>query len=181
MDRYQDLARVLTRLWKEETKVIPIVVGVLGSVIKSLDKKLNNTHTYNHYTALWSLSGTSRVSRYQKVHFAVFWIFWSKMKITQTDATTIWMDCHPIQTNWFPHLCHTHNFYAGWPSSHNPPNLSWLGTGTKYAGLHTRWLGCIPGGLVEQSWIKCSSWIASKSCSHGNITNTEKGTGLWLG
>jgi len=24
------------------------------------------------------------------------------------------------------------------PSWHNPPNLSWLGTGTKYAGLHTR-------------------------------------------
>jgi len=22
------------------------------------------------------------------------------------------------------------------PSWHNPPNLSWLGTGTKYAGLH---------------------------------------------
>ena len=32
------------------------------------------------------------------------------------------------------------HFYAGCPSWHNPPNLSWLGTGTKYAGLHTRWL-----------------------------------------
>ena len=29
-------------------------------------------------------------------------------------------------------------FYAGCPSCRNPPNLSWLGTGTKYAGLHTR-------------------------------------------
>jgi len=27
------------------------------------------------------------------------------------------------------------------PSWHNPPNFSWLETGTKYAGLHTRWLG----------------------------------------
>jgi len=35
----------------------------------------------------------------QKVHFAVFWIFWCKMKITQADAPTIRMDCHPIQTN----------------------------------------------------------------------------------
>jgi len=31
MDRYQDLARELKRLWKVETKVIPIVVGALGS------------------------------------------------------------------------------------------------------------------------------------------------------
>jgi len=52
--------------------------------------------------ALWTLSGTTRVSSYQKVHFAIFWIFWSKMKITQADAPTVWMDCHPIQTNWSP-------------------------------------------------------------------------------
>jgi len=31
MDRYQDLARELKRLWKVETKVIPIVVGILGT------------------------------------------------------------------------------------------------------------------------------------------------------
>jgi len=29
-------------------------------------------------------------------------------------------------------------FYAGCPSCRNPPNLCWLGTGTKYAGLHSR-------------------------------------------
>ena len=63
---------------------------------------LLHTHTHSHFTALWTLSGTTRVSRYQKVHFTIFWIFWSKMKITQADAPTIWMDCHPIQTNW----CH---------------------------------------------------------------------------
>jgi len=98
-------------------------------------------HTHNHFMALWTLSGTTWVSQYQKVHFTSFWIFWSKMKITQADAPTIWMDCHPIETNFCPHLCHLHNFYAGCPSLHNPPNLSWLGTGTKYAGLHTWWLG----------------------------------------
>jgi len=64
-----------------------------------------------------------------------------KMKTTQADKPTIWMDCCPILTNWCPHLWHPHHFYAGCPSWHNPPNLSWLGTGTKYAGLHTRWLG----------------------------------------
>jgi len=35
------------------------------------------------------------------------------------------------------HLCHPRHFYAGCPSWHDPPNLSWLGSGTKYAGLHT--------------------------------------------
>jgi len=30
------------------------------------------------------------------------------------------------------------HFYAGCPSFRNPPALSWLETGTKYAGLHTQ-------------------------------------------
>ena len=121
------------------------------------------THTtHNHFTALWTLSRTTQVSRYQKVHFAIFWIFCSKMKITQADAPTIWMDCHPIQTNWCPHLCHPHHFYAGFPSLHNPPSLSWLGTGTKYAGLHTWWLGCDNMPLRIYSLI-CIKHISSMS------------------
>jgi len=32
-------------------------------------------------------------------------------------------------------------FFAGCPSGRNPPNLSWLGTGTKYAGLRSQWHG----------------------------------------
>ena len=83
------------------------------------------------------------------------------MKITQADALTIWMDCHPIQTNWCPHLCHRHHFYAGCPSWHNPPNLSWLVTGAKYAGLHTRWLG-----------------VRYKRLSHNYAQNTEQSSGL---
>ena len=42
--------------------------------------------------------------------FAIFWIFWSKVKITKADTPTIWMDCHPILTNWRPNLCHPHHF-----------------------------------------------------------------------
>jgi len=62
-------------------------------------------------------------------------IFCSKMKITQADAPTIWMDCHPIQTNWCPHLCHPHHFYAGCPSL------------PIYLGLEQapNMLACIPG------------------------------------
>ena len=39
-------------------------------------------------------------------------------------------------------------FYTRCPSWRNPPNLSWLGTGTKYAGLYT--------GLVSK--VKWSKW-----------------------
>ena len=81
--------------------------------------------------------------------FAIFRILWCKMKITQASAPTIRMDCHPILTNWCPHLCHPHHFYAGCSSWFNPPNLSWLGTGTKYAGLHTWWLGSYPVAVRE--------------------------------
>jgi len=40
MDRCQDLARELNRLWKVETKVIPIVVGAPGTLAKGLAKNL---------------------------------------------------------------------------------------------------------------------------------------------
>jgi len=40
MDRYQDLARELKRLWKVETKVIPIVAGALSIVAKGLERNL---------------------------------------------------------------------------------------------------------------------------------------------
>jgi len=98
---------------------------------------------YNHFTDLWIMSGQPGWAGtvVPEGTFRHLLDFWCKMKITQADTPTIRMDCHPIQANWCPHLCHPHHFYARCPSWYNPPNLSWLGTGTKYAGLHTRWLG----------------------------------------
>jgi len=129
--------------WKTELAetVQNVVFGAeTETEFRSFSTTHTYTHTHNHFTVLWTLSVTTRASWYQKVHFAI-WIFWCKMKITQADAPTVRMDCHPIQTNWCPHLCHPHPFYAGCPSWHNPPNLFWLGTGTKHAGLHTQWHG----------------------------------------
>jgi len=40
MDRYQDLARELKRLWKVETKGILIVIGALGTMANGLEKNL---------------------------------------------------------------------------------------------------------------------------------------------
>jgi len=94
------LARELNRLWKVETKVIPIVVVALGTVAKGLEKNLKkaganvtvellqkatllNTHTTHTIILLlfWILSGTTRVSRYQKGKtrkVKPIWIYWSK-------------------------------------------------------------------------------------------------------
>jgi len=134
------------------------------------------THTHNHFMALWTLSGTTQVSQYQKVHFAIFWIFWSKMKIKQADAPTIRMNCHPILTNWCPNLCHPHHFYARCPSWHNPSNLSWLGTGTKYAGLHTCWFGLYLVDLLSmhEQFTLCSLYkqrTSYRCFNHMNFAN----------
>ena len=35
-EKYQDLTREIQRIWKSRTKVVPVVVGALGSVSKKL-------------------------------------------------------------------------------------------------------------------------------------------------
>ena len=35
-EKYQDLAREIKRIWKSRTKVVPVVVGALGSESKKL-------------------------------------------------------------------------------------------------------------------------------------------------
>jgi len=57
---------------------------------------------------------------------------------------------HSIRTNQCPPS--SPHFYTGCSSNCNPPTLSWLGTGIKYAGLHTQWLGS--KHFLEDHW-KC--------------------------
>ena len=64
MDRYEDLVRELKRLWKVETKVIPIVVGAQVTVAKSLEKnlkKLDQTQLLNCFKKLDSWDGTLQI------------------------------------------------------------------------------------------------------------------------
>ena len=58
MDRYQDLAMELKRLWKVEALVIPIVVGALE---KNLEKAGSNVAVELLEKA--ALLGTSRILR----------------------------------------------------------------------------------------------------------------------
>jgi len=76
-------------------KVVTYVHCMCNSVLSKIQIYFGTeSHAHNHFTALWTLSGATPVSWYQKVHFAIFWIFWCIMKLTQAGASTIWMDCY---------------------------------------------------------------------------------------
>jgi len=92
------------------------------------------------------------------------------------------------------------HFYAGWTSCHNPPTLSWLGTGTKYVGLHTLRLGlmhtytshnyiqipgdrttclCFKRSFSRWTWIGWSSlFTASSSTCSGRERFQTSSTGF---
>jgi len=63
-------------------------------------------------------------------------------KITEADTPTIQLSATPSGLISDPPPSSLH-LYAACPSCCNPPTLSWLGTCTRYAGLHTQWCGSI--------------------------------------
>jgi len=72
-------------------------------------------------------------------------------EISEADTLTIRLGATPARIISDPPFSSPY-FYAGCPSCRNPPNLSWLETGTKYeyAGLHTQWLGGLfPFSLLQ--------------------------------
>ena len=40
VDKYRDLAREIKRLWKVKARVIPFVIGALGTIPRGLDENL---------------------------------------------------------------------------------------------------------------------------------------------
>jgi len=74
--------------------VVPLISDSLGILMQRQPKELDDiffqvaftgyvlhTHTHNHFTALWTLSGTTWVSQYQKdetMKVKPVWIYWSK-------------------------------------------------------------------------------------------------------
>ena len=40
VDKYQDLAREINRLWRVEARVIPISIGALGKIPRGLEENL---------------------------------------------------------------------------------------------------------------------------------------------
>jgi len=95
--------------------------------------------------------------------------------------------CHSIRTIQWPTSITPH-FCARCPSCYNPPTLSWLGTGTKYAGLHTQWHGCIPRVFWKMAiemvhsvlLLRCSVLIfSSKTCCDRICHPTSSSGDLW--
>jgi len=93
-----------------------------------------HTHTQPFYGPF---SGTTRMSRCQKTSASGLYGAREDNRGRHTDHLA---GRHSIRTNQQPTPNHPH-LYAGCPSCRNPANLSRLRTGTKYAGLHTQWLG----------------------------------------
>ena len=62
IDKYQDLAREIRTLWKVKTKVIPIVIGALGTIPKELNEKLKEIGVTTRVELLrkTALLGTAR-------------------------------------------------------------------------------------------------------------------------
>ena len=108
-------------------------------------------------------SGTTRVGQYQKRNspthtwkVSSFWILWGVGKITEASAPIIRLDATPFRPS-MPPPPSSPQFYARCPSCRNLPNLSWLGTGTKYAGLHTWRLGYHTPLLMEKTVLSDSA------------------------
>jgi len=108
-----------------------------------------HTHTHQFYDPF---SSTIQVSQCQKKSSSGFYGA-REDKQRQTHRPSSWAPLHPDQSaptgcwlvwmEWRPAGPPTSiippPFCARYPSCRNPPTLSWLGTGTKYAGLHTQW------------------------------------------
>jgi len=89
------------------------------------------THTHNHFTALFL--GPPRWAGARRNLLLDFYG-------ARGDNRGRHINNHSIRTNQQPTSI-IPPFYARCPSCCNPPTLSWLVTGTKYAGLHTQWHG----------------------------------------
>ena len=65
IEKYQDLARELKKIWKTKVKVVPVVVGSLGSVSKRLKKYVTMLGISNRITTLQksAILGTARILR----------------------------------------------------------------------------------------------------------------------
>jgi len=130
-----------------------------------------HTHAHSTHAQLFydPFSGATRVSRCPKEEI-FFWTTSLQGKITQADTPTIRLGATPsgLISNLLPSF--PHFFYARCRSCRNAPNLSWLGTGTKYAGLHT-----------STQRLVCAMY---KSCISPHCINTAqqtRGTGAGYG
>jgi len=105
-------------------------------------KTASNTHTHTHTQPFYSSVDFVHDNPGELVPEGTFrhlLDFLVQNEDKAADTTTIRMDCHPMQTNWCPHLCH--------PTIFTPDALPDT-TLPIYPGLGQapNMLACIPGG-----------------------------------
>jgi len=124
-----------------------------------LMEKLHSILSSTQHYIIWQISSTDyntqpfygpcfrdhRASQCQKI--SLFWTFMVQGKITEADTPTIQLAATPSELISVPPPS-SPRFYAGCLSCCNPPTLSWLGAGTKYAALHIQCRD-LPGGVVQ--------------------------------
>jgi len=104
-----------------------------SQILKNMTtRRYRNTHIH---TTVYSLF--PRLPRWAGARRNLLLDFMVQGKITEADTPTIQMGDIASGLISDPPPSSPY-FYARCPSCHNPPNLSWLVTGTKYAGLHTQ-------------------------------------------
>jgi len=102
---------------------------------------------------------------------AIFWVFWCKVKITQANAQKIRMDCHPILTNWCPHLCHPPFLWRmAQPSQFI---LAWDRHQVCWLAYPVAWF-CMPlTGSIREKMLEFSSVMSSAYYSNSRSSYSE--------
>jgi len=120
----------------------------IGLITKVGQQFLTTTHTQPFDGHFWEYTGEPVPEE------IFFWTLWCKQKQDnrgthpQSGLAPLHLDQSAI------HLHHPH-IYTGCPSCCNPPNLSCLGTGTKYA------YGVTPNGVQNASVVGKISVLTS--------------------
>jgi len=97
--------------------------------VSRYQKKHSPTHHPDHHTSFISFFHLPRIPNNHHFPTIIFWILMVQGKITEVDTATVQLGATPSELISEPSPSSPH-FCAGCPSCRNPPNLSWLGTGT---------------------------------------------------
>jgi len=68
----------------------------------------------------------------------------NRVRLIEASILMIRLDANSLGSVPPPLSPLSHHFYTRCTSCHNPPSLSWLGTGTELCQIAYRWLDCRP-------------------------------------
>ena len=132
--------------------------GWLGQEHFTDSLQTSNQHSQNTYNCLWPFSGTTRVSRCQKKSSSGLY---GAREDNRGRHTHNLAGRHSIRTNQWPTSTST-QCLCRMPFLPQPSQFIWLGRGTKYAGLHTQWLG----STESKHWREIKALTTTQKFAH---------------